>query len=233
MGEALLQGVGEGDGMGIAKVLRLQLQQLTGGEQLRSGEESGAEGIAAAAAATGRSEAIGGEGVVEGGLHLPWRPEASITTGIGGEALGEMATHRFPRLAVVGMVEEMAEEGEDLEEDEAIGKAGQAAAGSGLLQRPWRWIDHRPVAGRDRLPGGGEAHGIKPVEIRRHGGGVVVTGAMEPTEEGRSAVGDAGGGKGSEELLQLGIEIGVRRGQLWMLTEQPEEVEEAFEIEQS
>lgn len=233
MGETVLQDGHELAGVGITEIGGVEVQQLTGGEQLVFGEEGGAEGITAAAAATGGPEAIGGEGVVEGGLHLPRGPEATLTTGGGGEALGEMAAHLLPRLTVVGVVEEMAEEGEDVEEGDAIGQARQAADGAWCAAGPWRRIDHRPVAGRYRLPGGGEAHGIEPVEIGGDGGGVVVTGAMETTQQCGGTVGDTGGGKGSEELLQFGIEGGVRRGQLWMLTQQPQEVEEAFEIEQA
>lgn len=232
MGQPVVEDGGEGMGVGITEIVGVELQQLAGGEQLVFGEEGSAEGIAAAAAASGAAEAIGGEGVVEGGLHLPWGPEATVTTGGGGEALGQVPAHPFPTVPVVGVVEEMTKEGEDVEEGDAIGQARQAADRTGGGAGPGGWVDHRPVVDGHLLPMGGEAHGIEPVEVGGDGAGVVVTGAMEAAEEGGGAVGDTGGGKGSEELAEFGIEGGVRRGQLWVITQQPQEVEETLKIQQ-
>jgi len=232
MGQPVVEDGGEGLGVGITEIVGVELQQLAGGEQLVFREEGSAEGIAAAAAASGAAEAIGGEGVLEGGLHLPWGPEATFTSGGGGEALGQVSAHPFPTVPVVGVVKEMTKEGEDVEEGDAIGQARQAALGTGGPAGPGGWIDDRPVVDGHLLPAGGEAHGIEPVEVGGDGDGVVVTGAMEAAEEGGGAVGDTGGGKGSEKLLQFGIEGSVRRGQLWVITQQPQEVEETLKIQQ-
>ena len=113
------QAAAQGRRTAIAKILGLELQQPASLLQLLQAEQGGAEGKTAPAAAAWPTEAIGGEGLADGGMYLPGLP-AAPPAAFTGEHFGDVLVDPLAVPMRIGVVQQMPQDGEGLAEGLSI-----------------------------------------------------------------------------------------------------------------